>query len=192
MQLCVQSDASYHSRSGARSVAGGLLYCGNVDDTTTINGALLAVSCIIPTVCASVAEAEYAACFINGQHAVWLRTVLEALGYPQIGATPMLCDNLCAVGIANNTVKAKRSKAIDMRYHWIRDRIRLGLLRVYWRKGADNLADFFTKALPVHQHQALMPFLVFSPAQPNNPSLNKRAVRSHAYRAHKQATAHAD
>ena len=131
MQLCVQSDASYHSRSGARSVAGGLLYCGNVDDTTTINGALLAVSCIIPTVCASVAEAEYAACFINGQHAVWLRTVLEALGYPQIGATPMLCDNWCAMGIAKSTVKAKRSKAIDMRYHWIRDRIRLGLLRVY-------------------------------------------------------------
>jgi hypothetical protein len=65
MQLCVQSDASYHSRSGARAVAGGTLYCGNHTGSTTVNGVLLAVSCVIPMVCASVAEAEFAVCFIN-------------------------------------------------------------------------------------------------------------------------------
>jgi hypothetical protein len=192
MQLCVQSDASYHSRSGARSVAGGILYCGNADDTTTVNGALLAVSCVISTVCSSVAEAEYAACFINAQHAVWLRVVLEALGYPQRAPTPLLCDNLCAVGLANNTVKAKRSKAIDMRYHWVRDRIRLGHIHVYWRKGADNLADFYTKALPVHRHQELMPLLVQSPLQPDNQSHSKRARRSHAYFTGRRATMHTE
>jgi hypothetical protein len=51
MVLTIQSDASYLSRTGGRSVAGGLLYCSNHNDTTSINGALLAVSCIIPTVC---------------------------------------------------------------------------------------------------------------------------------------------
>jgi hypothetical protein len=104
----------------------------------------------------------------------------------------MLCDNLCAVGIANNTLKAKRSKAIDMRYHWVRDRIRLGAIHVYWRKGADNLADFFTKALPVHRHQELMSLLVQSPLQPDNLSLRKHTRRIHAYRAGRRNAMHTD
>lgn len=181
MQLYGQSDASYLSRSAGRSVAGGLLFCGNKNDTTTVNAAILAVSCIIPTVCSSVAEAEYAALFILAQHAVWLRTVLEALGYPQ-SPTPILCDNKCAVGIATDTMKAKRSKAIDMRYHWVRDRIRNNQIHVYWRAGAENLADFFTKALPVHRHQALMPLLVRRPASSYTLALTRRARRSAADR----------
>ena len=31
----------------------------------------------------------------------------------------MITDNTTANGIANNTVRLKRSKAIDMRYHWV-------------------------------------------------------------------------
>ena len=50
-----------------------------------------------------------------------------------------------------------------MKFHWIRDRIRQGQFLVMWRKGADNLADFFTKPLPVHRHQRLMPLLVHTP-----------------------------
>ena len=162
MVLYIPSDASYLSRSGARSVAGGLLYCGNNNDDTTINGALLTVSCIIPTVCSAVSEAEYAACFINAQP-----------------VTQLLCDNRCAVGIANNNIKVKRSKAIDIRYHWLRDRIRHKEFNVC--KGADNLADFFTKALAVHRHQALKYLPVHSPEDPANPSLTNRARRSQAY-----------
>jgi hypothetical protein len=180
MVLYGQSDASYLSRAGGRSVAGGLLFCGNKNDSVTVNGAILAISCIIPTVCSAVSEAEYAGCFIIGQHAVWLRTVLHALGYRQ-PPTPILCDNKCAVGLANNNIKVKRSKAIDMRYHWVRDRIYHKQLDVYWRKGAENLADFFTKALPVHRHQELKLLLVHGSLNPANPSLNMRARRSRAY-----------
>ncbi len=88
---------------------------------------------------------------MNAQQGVWLRTILEALGYAQ-PATRILCDNQCAVvGLATNTVKkARSSKSIDMRFHWIRDRIRQGHFQVSWIKGATNLADFFTKALHAH------------------------------------------
>jgi hypothetical protein len=182
MILHIQSDASYHSRSGARSVSGGLLYCGNRDDIHNVNGALLAVSCIIPTVCSAVSEAEYASCFILGQHGVWMRVVLNALGHPQ-PPTVILCDNRCAVGLANDTVKVKRSKAIDMRYHWLRDRIRSGVLRVEWCKGVDNIADFFTKALPVHRHQALKGDIVRCPPNATNLSLSTRARRSILHRS---------
>jgi hypothetical protein len=162
MILHIQSDASYLSRSGARSVAGGIFYMGNRDQPTGINGAINAISSIIPAVVASVAEAEYAALFINGQEGASLRDTLTALGYPQ-PATMILCDNKCAQGIATDTIKPKRTKSVDMKFHWIRDRIRQGQFLVMWRKGVDNLADFFTKPLPVHQHQRLMPFLVHVP-----------------------------
>ena len=88
---------------------------------------------------------------IVGREAVSASTTLRDLGYPQ-EATLIVCDNQCAVGIANRTVKQKQSKAIAMRYHWIRDRVELDELRVEWRPGQDNLADFFTKTHPVHHH----------------------------------------
>ena len=56
MVLKVHSDASYHSCSGAVSIAGGWHYLGNTNDDT-INGTLHSISCRIPTVCGSVAEA---------------------------------------------------------------------------------------------------------------------------------------
>jgi hypothetical protein len=69
-----------------------------------------------------------------------------------------------------------------MRFHWIRDRVRQGHFTVEWRKGASNLADFFTKPLPVHVHQSLMPFLVRTPAGPPNPFHRSRAARGAAWK----------
>ena len=117
---------------------------------------------LIPVVVASVAEAEYAALFINGREGAMLRTILNNLGYPQT-TTPLYCDNACAVGIATDTITPKRTKSIDMNFHWIKDRVRQSFFTVNWRKGSDNLADFFTKPLPISTHRAHMPFLVHTP-----------------------------
>jgi hypothetical protein len=105
------------------------------------------------------------------------------MGYPQAQPTSIQCDNACAVGIANNTVKLKRSKSIDMRYHWLRDRIKQQQISVFWRPGTDNLADFFTKALPVHRHQAIKHNFVHCPPNPSNLSLPRHTRRAHSYRA---------
>ena len=42
-----------------------------------------------------------------------------------------------------------------MRYHWLRDQIKLGNFTINWKPGAINLADFFTKAHPVNHHLAM-------------------------------------
>ena len=47
-----------------------------------------------------------------------------------------------------------------MRWHWLRDRVRQGQFDIFWREGTSNLADFFTKPLPVELHFAIMPYLV--------------------------------
>ena len=76
MTLFIQADASYLSRPNARSIAGGICYLGNKGSPHHINGAIHAVSSIIPSVVASAAEAEYAALFILGQEGEYLRQVV--------------------------------------------------------------------------------------------------------------------
>jgi hypothetical protein len=162
MTLHVHSDASYLSEPEAKSRSGGFFYLSSTPaptDTTSpdcrttpaavsplppLNGAIHTPATIIRVVVASAAEAEMGALFFNAKDATWLRTTLQEMGHPQ-PATPLTTDNSCAAGILNNTVKQRRSKAIDMRFYWVRDRVAQGHFTVLWRRGADNLADYFTK-----------------------------------------------
>ena len=96
----------------------------------------------------SAAEAEISALFHNAKTAIPIRRMLIALGHPQ-PPTPINTDNATAQGIVNDTMKQKRSKAMDMRYHWIRDRENQLHFKIYWTKGTDNIdpnyGDYFTK-----------------------------------------------
>ena len=156
MRLIIHSDASYLSESNARSRAGGIQFLSANGDPLIAprNGAIDVISSIIPTVVSAASEAEIAGLFINGQSAVAARNTLADLGYPQ-RATPMITDNTTAYGIANNTVRLKRSKAIDMRYHWVRDRVQSGDYAVTWAPGKDNDGDFFTKIHPANHYRAV-------------------------------------
>jgi hypothetical protein len=51
--------------------------------------------------------------------------------------------------IASNPVTEKRSKHIDIRYHYIREVINDGQVIVYFIPGDDNPADLLTKNLGV-------------------------------------------
>jgi hypothetical protein len=162
MHVILQADASYLSRSHGRSVAGGIAYFGDANDPTTENGMIHAISSIIDVVVASAGEAEYGAAFLFAQKGVGLRNIAVALGHEQ-PPTPILCDNEFAIGLANDTIKQKKSKSIDMRFHWLRDRIRQGQFTITHLAGKLNLADFFTKTLPCASHQEMMPRLVHIP-----------------------------
>ena len=43
------------------------------------------------------------------------------MGYPHL-PTPIKTDNTTALGVVTNTIKRKRTKAMDMRSHWLTDR----------------------------------------------------------------------
>jgi hypothetical protein len=159
MALHVFADASYLCRSHSRSVAGAIFFLGNHNDPTRINGSIHVFSSIIPCIVASAGEAEYAALFAAGQHAASIRTTLSDMGYPQ-SPTIIMCDNTSAIGIATDSIKQKRSKAIDMRFHWIRDRVRQGQFTIAYIPTSQNLADYFTKNLPHDLHAQFHPFLV--------------------------------
>jgi hypothetical protein len=50
------------------------------------------------------------------------------------------------------------AKSIDMRFHWLQDRIRQRQFRVQHVAGEKNVSDFFTKALPRLKHDQFAPF----------------------------------
>ena len=159
MRLLCHSDASYLSESHSRSRAGGILYLGTYDNDTAINGTIDSISIIIPVTVSSAAEAEYAAAFLVRKEAEVPRNALLDLGYPQ-PATTIICDNKCAVGLANNSVKQKRSKAMDMRFHWLRDRVAQKHFVVIWREGKYNIADYLTKVHPIHHFRDMRSYFV--------------------------------
>jgi hypothetical protein len=159
MILHIHSDASYLSEPKARSRCGGFFFLSTADDPNPdapapfINGPIHITSNIMRNVMASATEAEVGAIFHNAQDGEMLRTTLEELGHPQ-PATPIQTDNAVAEGIINDKVKQRRSKAIDMRFYWVRDRVRQGHFRIHWKKGSDNLADYFTKHhAPAHHRE---------------------------------------
>jgi hypothetical protein len=163
MVLQVQSDASHLSLPKSGSVCGGYHYCSNKDDPFKPNGTIMPVCCRIKTVCAAASESEYASLFINGQQGYFERVVCGALGYPQ-DPTTLWTDNTTAEGIATDSCKLKRSKSMEMKYNWTRDKVRLGTFRVAHCKGKDIDADFFTKPQPVHKHQYFITRFVHPPA----------------------------
>jgi hypothetical protein len=164
MHLHTHSDASYLSEPEARSRVGGIHFLSSApkdpnkaphpdDPPPPLNGAVHIVSNIMCQVLASAAEAEMGGLFYNGQEAVvTIRTTLIDTGYPQ-PPIPLQPDNSTAAGISNSTVKQRRSKAIDMRFYWIRDGVNQGQFLVHWKRGATNQADYFTKHRPTAHHR---------------------------------------
>jgi hypothetical protein len=153
MILHIHSDASYLSVSNARSRLGGLFFLGNKSfEQETPNGSILNVAAVIKNVVASAAESEVAACFHNAQSGAPLRVTLTELGHTQ-PPMPLRTDNSTAYGIVNETIKQKRSKAMDMRYHWLTNRVRQKQLDVYWRPGRENLGDYHTKHHSAQHHK---------------------------------------
>jgi hypothetical protein len=110
----------------------------------TLNGSILNVASVIKNVVASVAESEVGECFDDAQSGAPLRVTLTELGHTQ-PATPLRIDNSTAFGILNETIKQKRSKAMDMGYHCLMDRFRQKQFDVYWRPGRENLGDYHTR-----------------------------------------------
>ena len=152
MKLAVHSDASYLSEPQARSRAGGHFFLSNNADIPPNNGAILNIAHIIKHVMSSATEAELAALYIMAREAVYIRIILEEMGHKQ-PPTPLQTDNSMADGVVNGKIAPKRTKAMDMRFHWLRDRECQEQFRIYWRPGKLNYADYWTKHHAAKHHQ---------------------------------------
>ena len=113
----------------------------------TSNGPVLDVAQIIKIVMSSDVEAEIAGLLIYAKDMVPLRNTLIEMGWPHPKA-PTQCDNYTAVGVANNTIIKRKTKTMNMQYHWLRCREAQGQFRFFWAPGSDILANHITKNSP--------------------------------------------
>jgi hypothetical protein len=144
MVLIVHSDASYLSEPKARSRAGGHFFMSSDVANPHNNGAVLNIAQLIKAVMSSAAEAELGALYINAREAVPMRQLLTEMGHIQ-PSTPIQTDNSTACGVVNSNIQPRRTKAMDMRFHWLRCREAQRQFRFYWAPGKSNLGDYWTK-----------------------------------------------
>ena len=69
----------------------------------------------------SAAEADIGAIFITEKELVPMRQTLIETGWPQT-PTPMQTYNSTAVGVVNDTIIARKTKSMDLGFHWLRCR----------------------------------------------------------------------
>ena len=99
------------------------------------------------SVALSSTEAEYMALSDATREAVWLRRFLLELGIPITSPTIMYEDNQGTIALVENPIRHKRSKHIDIRYHYTRDALTNNEISLVYIPTADQLADVMTKAI---------------------------------------------
>nr|GEZ48717.1 hypothetical protein [Tanacetum cinerariifolium] len=69
---------------------------------------------------------------------------------------PMYCDSKAAITISCNPVQHSRTKHIDVRYHFIKEKVEKGIVELFFVRTEYQLADMFTKALPEERFKYLV------------------------------------
>jgi hypothetical protein len=97
----------------------------------------------------SSTEAEYIALATCARITIWLRTLLSELGFPQHEPTRILEDNKSTINIAESMKAHPAVKHIDIRHHFIRDRVmNIKDIKIIKESTHNMVADLFTKQLP--------------------------------------------
>nr|GFA90235.1 retrovirus-related Pol polyprotein from transposon TNT 1-94 [Tanacetum cinerariifolium] len=103
----------------------------------------------------SSVEAEYVSLSACCAQVLWMRTQLTDYGF-HFDKIPMYCDSKAAITISCNPVQHLRTKHIDVRYHFIKEKVEKGIVELFFVGTEYQLADMFTKALPVERFQYLV------------------------------------
>ena len=78
----------------------------------------------------STVEEEYIASCLANCEAVWLRKLLARLFDLELETTCVFCDNQSCVKLFNNIVFHDMSKHIEIKYHYIRDMVQRGAVKL--------------------------------------------------------------
>jgi hypothetical protein len=134
-------------------------YAGSVDDRKSTSGYIFKYNnCVVTwnsakqkTVSLSSTEAEYLALTTAIKEALWLKQLLSELNRKQEEIT-MYCDNKSTICLSKNPEFHSRTKHIDIRYHFIKEKITEKIIKIEYIPTDQMLADILTKALPRIKH----------------------------------------
>ena len=93
----------------------------------------------------STEKAEYIGACSACREVVWLRKMLEGLFDVEIDATDILCDNQSSIKMTENPVFHDKTKHIDIIYHFIRDMVQKGVVKLKYVPTEEQVAYVLTK-----------------------------------------------
>lgn len=129
-------------------------WAGDISDRKSTTGYLLKVfGCTVSwktkkqqCVTLSSTESEYLAVSVASQDILWLKRVLNDFSIQLLDALVLFEDNQGCIFIAKN-LETKRSKHIDIRYHFVREKVLNGEIELKYVETKSQEADMFTKPL---------------------------------------------
>jgi hypothetical protein len=101
----------------------------------------------------STTEAEYIALAKGAQQARWTHHFLSEIGHPEPLPSQLRANNRGSIVISENPKFHSRVKHIDIRYHYLRDSVESGDIKVEYVSTEDNPADLLTKLLGPLMHR---------------------------------------
>ncbi|UYV75490.1 hypothetical protein LAZ67_13000394 [Cordylochernes scorpioides] len=138
-------------------------WANDIDDRLSTSGSAVTINgCLVSwrskkqnCVSLSTMESEYIALAQTTKEILWIAQILENLKCLTNASRPItiFCDNRAAIEFSKNNIENNRSKHIDIRYHYIREKVNSGDIHVNYISTNDNLADISTKGLKRTAHQ---------------------------------------
>lgn len=106
------------------------------------------------TVALSTVEAEYMAMSAATQEALWLKSLYDEIaGGSSLGCVTIHCDNKGAIQLGEKTAFSPRTKHIDVRHHFLREKIIEKQVKFVYVSTNNMLADNLTKAVSAEKHR---------------------------------------
>lgn len=139
-EIVAHSDANWaEDRDDRKSNSG--FYC-------TLNGGAVSWSSRKQDIVTlSSAESEYVALAETNKEVTWLREVIKCFGIDTSTPITIFTDSQSCISMIRNQSFSNRTKHIDARYHYIRDQVTAGKIKLEYVPTAENLADILTKPL---------------------------------------------
>ena len=113
----------------------------------------------------SSCEAEYIVACYDACQALWLDSLLEELKVEIQRPVRLYVDNKSTISLAMNPVAHGRSKHIETRFHFLREKVSKKQLDLRYCSTEMQLADIFTKGLKVNSFVVLRDKLGVSPME---------------------------
>ena len=137
-------------------------WAGDVDDRKSCSGNLLLLSGgpigwkskQQSSVALSTMKAKYAALSEISREIVYIKRLFSYIGFEKYVKSPVkvYCDNQSAIELSKNAVFHKRSKHIDIAFHFTRELVEKNEISISYLRSDFMPADVLTKPLTTYKH----------------------------------------
>ncbi|MCI18519.1 cationic amino acid transporter 1-like [Trifolium medium] len=132
-------------------------WCGDKDDRkSTVGYIFLYGGALIswcsrkePVVALSTCEAEYIAASLSACQGVWLSNMTNEISNVKCDSVIIKVGNMSAINLARNPIAHGRSKHIEMKFHYLREQVSCGKLKLEHCRTELQVADVLTKVVTV-------------------------------------------